>query len=544
MKSHKRRFTSILAALFALVFLLAACGPGGQQQNLKIANIAMTDPISSLNPVFMDASEAMKYAVGISWDPIVELNEKLEFEGVLAESVTLQEDGKTFRVKIKDDAKWSDGEPISSDDLIFYTIQIRTPSVGNISMAAYYLIEGFDPETGQVPDDTKEVSGLVRVDDKTVDFVPREPISLENFLNNYMRYSYPIPYHLLKDMTSAELAKTDWFTQPEAVSGAFIPTQVDLANAISFKKNEAYWQGEPKLDRLNIKITDGAQLLAGLESGEIDYVQQTTAVFPQEDQAAVEKLDKAKAIYAEPVTSQFTFINQESIPDKRVRQAMLLALDRQGLVDSFLDGHGEVVDGFLTSTSTYFDSSLEAVKQDLDKAKALLDEAKKDGFDPNREFVFKINSGDQTFVQMSTIVIEQWKQLGLNVKVQTVPLNNLLADAASHSFDILAVQYTLPAAAPALDIAWLTGPDNWANFHNDRVDALLAEASGFSGEAADGVKLYGELNRIIQDEVPMMNLYVIEPLGAKSERLQAQDPSVFGGFMNLHEWDIIDRSNE
>lgn len=532
-----KKIVSLVAMTLAIVFVLAACQSGDGEH--KIANIAFTYPVASMNPLHMDASEAMKYAVGVAWDPMVELNQNLEFEGVLAESIERQEDGKTFRVKIKENAKWSDGQPITSDDLIFFVLKTTSPAVGNVSMTGYYLFEGFGEETGKVADDATEVAGLVRVDDKTVDFVARSEMSLENFNNNYMRYAYPLPSHILKEKSAKELATTEWFTSAEAVvSGPFKPVSVDLANALSFTKNEKYWQGEPKLNALNIKVVPGSQLLSGLKSNEIDFVQQTTAVFPQDDHATITNLDTAKEVYANPVTSVYTFINNEVVPELEVRQAMLYAIDRELLLKEFLKDNGEIVDGFITSASNYFDSSLEVIKQDIEKAKELLETAKDNGWDAEKTYTFKIDSGDQTFQQAANIIVEQWRQVGIKVQIQTMPLTQLLADAGNHNFDIFAVQYTLPPAAPALEVAWLTGEDNWSNFSNEKVDALVNGAITFSGSAEEGIALYGEINAIIQEEVPMFNAYVIRPLGAISNRLVANDPSVFGSFMNLHEWDI------
>lgn len=536
-----KKVATSLALVLGLVLVLASCqlsSNGTGSGDVKIANIAFTYPVSSMNPLHMDASEAMKYAVGMTWDPIVELNENLEFEGVLAESVERLEDGKTFRVTLKDDAKWSDGQEIVADDLIYYVLRVTSPSVANVTMSAYYLFEGFDEETGQVADDATEVAGLVKVDDKTVDFVARSEMSLENFNNNYMRYAFPLPAHVLSEKSAQELATTDWFNNPEVISGPYKPTSVDLSNAITYTRNEQYWQGEPKINSLNIRIVPGSQLLSGLQSGEIDYVQQTTAVFPQEDHNAIQELEGVEAIYADPVTSVFTFINTETVPEENVRQAMLYAIDRQLLLAEFLDGNGEVVDGFLTSISSYFDENLEVIQQDTAKAEELLAKAQEDGWNPNTTYTFKIDSGDQTFQQAANIIVDQWKQVGINAQVQTTPLTQLLADAGNHAFDILSVQYTLPPAAPALDIAWLTGEGNWSNYRSDTVDQLVGEAIIFSGENEEGIAIYNQINALMQTEVPMFNTYVIKPLGAKSERLSAQDPSVFGGFMDLHAWDI------
>ena len=81
---------------------------------------------------------------------------------------------------------------------------------------------------------------------------------------------------------------------------------------------------------------------------------------PQEDYESIESLDNVKAVYGLPITNQSAFIQTANIPDARVRQALLYAIDRNQLVEQLLKGHGEVVDGFLSSASPFFDDSIAA----------------------------------------------------------------------------------------------------------------------------------------------------------------------------------------
>lgn len=508
--------------------------PGGDTQGESIVNIGMTYPITSMNPLLLDASEAMKYAVGMSFEPLVELNSNYEFEGVLAESVTQSDDKKVFTVKLKDEAKWSDGTPITADDVIFTVLKTTSKTVDNTSMSMFYLFKGFD-EFGKVPDDATEVEGLVKVDDKTVEFHATEELSLENFNNNFMRYLCPIPKHVLKDMSIDELKTTEWFASPDVVSGPYRATSADLAHYVTYEANENYWQGAPKIKKLNIKIVTGSQLFAGMQSGEIDYVQQTTGVFAQEDIPSVEKLENAKAVYDKPVTPVLTFVNCKTVEDARVRKAILYAIDRQLLVKEFLRGKGEVVDGFLTSASPYFDETHEPLPYDPAKAKELLAEA---NWDSSRVLDFKIDSGDSTFAQAANVIVAQLAEVGIKAQVTSLNLTQLLADAGSHNFDMLSVQYTLPPVAPSLDVSWLAGPGGWPDYGREETNKLIEEASLISGNTEKLKEVYKEIHSYINEDVPVINMYAIAPIGAKSKRLKAPDPSVFGGFMNLHTWEI------
>lgn len=132
---------------------------------------------------------------------------------------------------------------------------------------------------------------------------------------------------MIEQYSEEELSTADWFNHPDVVSGPFIVTDFDVDHYISYEANKDYWKGAPKIDKLNIKIVDGSQLYAGLQSGEIDITQQTMSDIPQEDYESVEALDNVEVVYGSPVTNQSVFIQTKNVPDVKVRQAMLYAID-------------------------------------------------------------------------------------------------------------------------------------------------------------------------------------------------------------------------
>ena len=92
---------------------------------------------------------------------------------------------------------------------------------------------------------------------------------------------------MIEQYSEEELSTADWFNHPDVVSGPFIVTDFDVDHYISYEANKDYWKGAPKIDKLNIKIVDGSQLYAGLQSGEIDITQQTMSDIPQERRSCI-----------------------------------------------------------------------------------------------------------------------------------------------------------------------------------------------------------------------------------------------------------------
>lgn len=548
----ERRWKKVLSALvFAAAMGVTAvgCGTSGgntgsqpQGENAAatetaevsddIVNIGVTNTLGTLNPLLMDGGETNKYATSLMFLPLVELNSNLEFEGEIADSVTT-EDNKNFIVHIDEKATWSDGEKITADDVVYTALRLTSPVIGNTSMM-YYVFEGVGDD-GFTEEGAESIDGIKAIDDATVQFTTKEEMSLTTFENSYARYLMTLPKHVIEQYTEEELKTAEWFNHPDVVSGPYMVTDFDVDHYISYKANENYWKGAPKIAKLNIKIVSGSQLYAGLQSGEIDITQPTMSVIPEEDYDSVEALSNVNVVYGEPVTNQSVFIQTKNVPDVRVRQAMLYAIDRKMVLEQLLKGKGEVADGFLSSASPFYDDSIVPVEQDVEKAKELLAEA---GWDGSQTFRFYVNSGDSAFVNAANVFVAQWAAVGIKVEVQTVDFATLMSVAGTNDYDILAVQYTYAPVDPYPDVAWLLGgEDSWTGYGDDSVNEALAKTQTTSD--MDEIKgLYSVVDQKVQEDVPMFSAYIVSAQAAVNKRLSNATPSVYGFFNNVEQWEI------
>jgi peptide/nickel transport system substrate-binding protein len=548
----ERRWKKVLSALMltaAMGITAVGCGTSGgntgsqpQGENAAatemaevsddIVNIGVTDTLGTLNPLLMDGGEINKYATSLMFLPLVELNSKLEFEGEIADSVTT-EDNKNFIVHIDEKATWSDGEKITADDVVYTALRLTSPVIGNTSMM-YYVFEGVGDD-GFTEEGAESIDGIKAIDDATVQFTTKDEMSLTTFENSYARYLMTLPKHVIEQYSEEELKTADWFNHPDVVSGPYMVTDFDVDHYISYKANENYWKGAPKIAKLNIKIVSGSQLYAGLQSGEIDITQPTMSVIPQEDYDSIEGLSNVNVVYGEPVTNQSVFIQTKNVPDVRVRQAMLYAIDRKMVLEQLLKGKGEVVDGFLSSASPFYDDGIVPVEQDVEKAKELLAEA---GWDGSQTLRFYVNSGDGAFVNAANVFVAQWAAVGIKVEVQTVDFATLMSVAGTNDYDILAVQYTYAPVDPYPDVAWLLGgEESWTGYGDDSVNEALAKTQTTSD--IDEIKgLYSVVDQKVQEDVPMFSAYIVSAQAAVNKRLVNATPSVYGFFNNVEQWEI------
>ena len=500
----------------------------------KIINVGVTNTIGSINPLLLNGGEINKYATGLMFLPLMELDADLNFEGMLADSITT-EDNKNFIVHIDDAATWSDGTPVTADDVVYTALRLASPVIGNTAMM-YYVFEGVGDD-GFVEEGAESIDGIQKVDDKTVQFTTKEEMPITTFENSYARYLLTLPKHVIEQYSEEELSTADWFNHPDVVSGPFIVTDFDVDHYISYEANKDYWKGAPKIDKLNIKIVDSSQLYAGLQSGEIDITQQTMSDIPQEDYESVEALDNVEVVYGSPVTNQSVFIQTKNVPDVKVRQAMLYAIDRQQILEELLNGHGEIVDGFLSSASPFYDDSLTPISYDPEKAKALLEEA---GWDGSQTIRFYVNSGDSTFVNAASIIAAEWAAVGIKAEIQTVDFATLMSVAGTEDYDVLAVQYTYAPVDPYPDVAWLLGGEgSWTGYSDDTLNDALTK-SQLTSDPEETKELFSVVDKKVQEDVPMFSAYVISAQGAVSKRITGATPSVYGFFNDVRNWDVVE----
>ncbi len=535
-----KKLLSLCLAL-ALLLTLAACGGGesaadtdGAQdgaasgtEDVSVVNIGCTSRLGTLNPLLMDGSWVNVYAMSLEFLPLVSLDGEMEFEYMLADSITT-EDNCTYTVHIDEAATWSDGQPVTAEDLAYTMTRIASPLVMNYAMQ-FSAIAGTDDETGWVEEGAETIGGLEVVDDKTLNITFKYELNMVSFLNGYAQYILTLPKHVLETIPEAELASASWFDAPTVVSGPYRVTDYDADHYISYTANENYWRGEVQIERCNIRIVEGSGLLAALQAGEIDIVPPLLGNFPEEDQEAVRALEGVRSVYGAATATETIFLNAGSIPDERVRQAMLCAIDRETIVNGLLTGGADIMDGFCVPDGPY-GSGLAPVAYDPDRARELLAEA---GWDGSESYTLYIHSSDQTLVNACTLCQSYWAAVGITVELRTVDLETLMAQAGGEGIDMSAVQYTYPAVDPSWDIDYVLS--SWCHLYPDEAQQALGVIWG-SNDEAELRGQYAAIDAIAQEQVPVICLYAYGPLGAVREGLENAEPTMYGSINHIETW--------
>ena len=531
----KLKRLAAIAAVAAISLSLAACGSGGkseqgsvqEKKDTSVVNIGATSTMDTPNPLVMSATWVNLYGVGMEFLPLVSQNDNLQFENMLADSITT-DDNLTYTVKLDPKAKWSDGKPVTASDLEFTIMRMASPKVMN-SVVKVTDIMGTDDQTGWLKEGAKSMDGLKVVDDHTLKITFKHPVNKTSFMNGYAQYILTVPKHVLENVPEKDLASYDWFNHPTVVSGPYIMKKHDANHFASFEANKNYWKGAPKIQYCNIKRVDSSQLLSGMKSGEIDIIAPLLGAIPQSDYDSFKNLKGAKTNDGLAITTETLFINGQNIPDAKVRQALLYALDRKTIAAGLSGEKAKLMDGFLVPDGPYYDGK-KPVEYNPEKAKELLKEA---GWKGDKQLSLYVDSGNGALVNAATLAQNYWKAVGINVSVVKENLDTLISKGGSKDVDMLGVQYTYPAVDSSWDIDWTL--DKWCHLYPDNVKKHL-DTIWNSNDEKVLKQNYNDIDAWVQKDVPVIALYAHGPLGVIRDSMENAKASTYGFTNNIQEW--------
>jgi peptide/nickel transport system substrate-binding protein len=290
------------------------------------------------------------------------------------------------------------------------------------------------------------------------------------------------------------------------------------------KRNDAYWnkQGGPYLDRVRYRpIPDDVVKLQSLQSGEIDVMD-----YVQPRDVAAVKADKNVVVVDVPSLADFAYQLNHTRPPfntRALRQAVAYALDIEQIVKGVWLNVGVPANGPIPPTSWAYDKSIPPIKRDLAKAKAKLAE----GGQPNG-FAFTLTTNNIPInIQEAEVIQAQLREAGITAKVKLVDSATLISEGNAKNFEMISYQWSgRPDPDGNIYQFFRTTPGtslNWSGISNPQLAALLDRTREVSGQA-ERRKLYGEVTKLLQDELPMV--FIIHPIEPKafSPRVQGYEP--------------------
>jgi peptide/nickel transport system substrate-binding protein len=492
-----RRGTVVGMSLPLLSFLATACGgdgdggattaageTAGQARRGGTIRTAIQSPAGAIDPVTI-ADEGGLAVLGQSAEYLTFSNEKLELEPQLAESWEPNEDGTVWTFKLRQGVRYHDGGTVTAQDVVATYDRLADPEVGSNALSALGGVLS---------------KGNTRaVDDATVEFTLDAPNGGFPYLvssDNYNAVILPASY-------GGDYAETFPGTGPWRLE-RFQPNV-----GVSFVKNPDYWQrGQPLADRNEIKFYDEEQpRVLALQGNEVDLL----AHFSVSGGQAVLTDQSVNVVELRSSVHRQIHMRTDREPfnDKRVRQAMALALDRKALVDGLLGGKADVGnDSPFAPVYPFTDETVEQREHDLDEARRLVSEAGAEGGSAQIT-TFR----DFELPDLAVIVQNAAKEIGLNIRPNLLDQSAYYGDAVYGNSPWLdsvmgITDYGHRGVPNVFLVAPLTSKGTWnsAHFKNPEFDRLVAEyIAALDLDSQRSVA--GQIQRLLLDETPIIFPY-------------------------------------
>jgi len=502
--------------------------------------IAMWSPPNNFNAVNTDSSYGY-FNVNLMFETLVTLNDDVEFVGRLAESWDVSDDKTQLTFHLNPDAKWHDGTPVTAEDVEFTIWAVSHPEIEVNRGANIAMLKGL--EGSKRPEGVDTVEGVKVIDDHTIQFTANNPVDPLFFLELVGTGVWIIPKHILQDVPPVDWDKADFWMNPTVGAGPFKFVKYETDQFIEYARNEDYHLGKPHLEKLIIKIITPATMVAQLEKGEIDITSAGgIGDVPLDDWERVKGLENVNAYGYQDNGYQYMIINWDpSAPwtDKRARQALAYALNRQLIVDKLLKSQGVVAQTPIIPVTYYYNPEVEGqFAYDPDKAKALLEEA---GFDFSREITLLVPIGNIVRELSADIIQANLQDIGLQVNIEKMDFPTMMARFKAAEFDIGLVGWSDVLDPDVRSQYYSTGQYNFGAIDSAVLDDLLDRGAN-TADPQDRKVIYDEFQLKFLDEMPIVALYWPLRLAAVNKRVHnARHIITTNGLLrNVHEWWVED----
>ncbi len=477
----------------------------------KVVTVAMTSAWDSMMPLNTNSNYSL-FVYDQIYDRLAQGNSQGEYDPRLADSWEVNEDSTVVTFHLNPNATWHDGQPVTADDVVFTFQMYSDPEVSALSR--YYLspIAGTDDSGAELSADS---IGVAKVDDLTVAITMKSAMFPGNLFNN-LNSVYIVPKHIFEGKTAAEINEPTLWMTPIG-SGPFkFDSKID-GERIEFVANENYFLGAPKIDRMVVRIVPTANLLAGLMSGEIDILAGGGLGSILLDDWATAQAQENLVTSSIPTTSyQMLIINtQKPYMTQKVRQAISMAINRDALVNSLLQGQGMAVITPISPISPYYNPDV-TVWYDPDQAKTMLTE---ENFPFDQEMVFYVPTGNTTRERAAVLIQQDLQAVGIKVAIQSVDFPTLMNNMREgmHDFGIIGSGGTFDPSESRQMLA----VDSSANFC--KTTSTVFQDKADEGNAALTFEtrkpIFDEYQVLIKDETPMAYLYTSNSLMAYNKRM-------------------------
>lgn len=346
-----------------------------------------------------------------------------------------------------------------------------------------------------------------------------------------------LPKHLLE---KEENLMTSSFNKQPVGNGPYKLESFKNSSDIILKANENYHEGKPKIDEISFKFLPNPDtVFLMLKENKLDV----GALSPLQIDRQISPKFKEDFKIVESQSFSYDYLGfnlrNKKFQDKRVREALSLAINRQEMVDILFFGHGKVCNGPFLPGSFAFNEKIKQTKQDLKKAKQLLKEA---GYDEKNPFSFEIvtNTGNEIRLNAALIIQYQLAKIGVNAKIKVMEWQAFLNTIVHpRKFETVLLGWSLALMPDAYPL-WHSDSDklgrfNLVGYRNSEVDELI-EKGALTIDQEELSNIYKKLFKLISEDLPYLFLYIPNSITVVNSKIKNVEPSFIGVMHNQKDW--------
>jgi peptide/nickel transport system substrate-binding protein len=480
---------------------------------------------SNLIPILATDSASHDVA-DLVYNGLVKYDKDLKLVGVLAETWDVSQDGLTITFHLRRGVKWHDGHDFTSRDVLYtyrITIDPKTPTAYAESFKQVKRAEAPDPYTFRVT------------------YAKPYAPALESWGTSIL------PAHLLegKDITKSELRLRPIGTGPyrfkEWVQG----------QKLVLESNKDYFEGRPYIDRYVYRIIpDNSTMFMELKAGDLDMMTLNPIQYQRETGTPRFRARFNKYRYPSFVYTYLGYnLRNHLFSDKRVRQAITSAINKDEIIHGALLGMGQIARGPYKPGTWACNPHIKDFDYNPERAKRLLAEAGwknknnngilvKDG----KPFQFTIltNQGNDQRIKTAEIIQQRLRFIGIDVKIRVIEWASFVTQFIDkRNFEAVILGWSIGQDPDIYDV-WhssKTGPKelNFIGYENPEVDRLLEEGRG-TFDMEKRRKCYYRIQEILAQDQPYTFLYVPDALPVVSARFHGIAPAPAGITYNFIRW--------
>ena len=409
-----------------------------------------------------------------------------------AESWTVSDDGVVWTFNIRKGIAFEDGTPLDAEAVRFSfdrTLKIAKGPADNIGAIESMSVK--DPHTLEI-----------RLKNAYGPFLQTLATDGASIVNP----------NVMKNEKDGDLAQA-WLAENTDGSGPFKLTEWTRGQRAVLEAKQNYWGGAPKLKKAVVRfMSESADRRMALERGDIDIAEN---ILIDQIPALIENPDIAVERYPSQLV-EYVYINNQKVPldNPKVRNALCYAVDYKGIIDYVLQGNGVQMRGPVPQGMWGHKSDLFQHSRDIEKAKALLEEA---GAQNGLELTLIYSERRPSWEQIATILQSNFAEIGVKLKLELMANPTLRDRVDKGDFELCLGAWSPDFADPFMFMNfWFDSkngglPGNRSFYKNDEVDSLVRKAASIPDQA-ERTKLYYQAQEIIMKEAPYIFLYQVQTI--------------------------------